>query len=279
MTALAGKNIIILGGTGTLGKAITSCIIKEYTDIQSLTIFSRDEVKQLEMMEEFSQTSCKIDYLLGDVRDVDRLNEVLQGMDFVVHAAAIKHVVMAERNPEECYKTNVLGSQNVVDACLSQEVDKALLISTDKAVNPEGVYGWSKYQAEQLFIDANTDRGCQFKVIRFGNIVGSRGSVWETFSKQRETGILKVTHAEATRFYIEQEEAASFVISKLSEMKNEREISSPEMNAIRILDLARSMAPECKIEFTGLRKGDKLHEELDGVSSEECFLEKKLAAR
>lgn len=276
MTDLAGKKIIILGGTGTLGRALTKCFIRDYSDIQSLTIFSRDEVKQLEMMEQFTSARVEIDYVLGDVRDLDRLNEVLEGADVVIHAAAIKHVVMAEKNPEECQKTNVVGTKNVIEACVKQGIEKVVLISTDKAVNPEGVYGKSKQEAEKLFLDANVNGYSVFIVIRLGNIVGSRGSVWEAFSRQRETGTLKVTHPEATRFYIEQEEAASFVIAKLVRKEDKKEISSPKMNAIRILDLAKSIAPECDVEIIGLREGDKLHEELNGVSSEECLESEKL---
>lgn len=268
MTDLAGKNIIILGGTGTLGKALARHLVKEFSDIQCLTIFSRDEVKQLEMMEEFAKSPFEINYLLGDIRDKSRLTEVVKGQEIVIHAAAIKHIVMAEKNPEECYKTNVLGTQNVIAACKANKVEKAVLISTDKAVNPIGVYGESKEEAEKLFLEA--DSNTIFSIVRLGNIVGSRGSVWEVFSKQKETGILKVTHPEATRFYIGQKEAAYFVLSELMN-ENSQQLSSPKMNAFRILDLAKSIAPECEIEFIGLRKGDKLHEELNGVSSDECL--------
>lgn len=268
MTDLKGKNIIILGGTGTLGKSLTRHLAEEFSDIHCLTIFSRDEVKQLEMMEEFASAPFKITYVLGDVRDESRLVEVLKGKDIVIHAAAIKHIVMAEKNPEECFKTNVGGTQNVVAACAINGIEKVLLISTDKAVNPIGVYGESKMEAERLFLEANANT--IFSIVRLGNIIGSRGSVFEVFERQKKKGVLKVTHEDATRFCIGQEDAAAFVMKTVLEMQG-REIQSPKMKAFRILDLAKSIGPECEIEFTGLRKGDKLHEELNGLSSAECL--------
>ncbi len=276
MSELSGKKMAILGGTGTLGKALTKYIIGS-EDIAKLVVYSRDEVKQLEMMEEFSEEEHSfLKYVIGDVRDQQRLNEVLTDIDYVIHAAALKHVVMAEKNPEECLKTNVEGTGNVIQACLKNRVDKVLLISTDKAENPVGVYGKSKREAEKAVLKANEDSDTKFGVIRLGNIIGSRGSVWKVFEKQRTTGVLKVTHKEATRFCITSEKAAHFVMGSLPNI-NTVSLIYPDMNAFRVLDLAKSMGPECKIVFTGLRPGDKLHEELGDRISADCLHSNSLA--
>jgi UDP-N-acetylglucosamine 4,6-dehydratase/5-epimerase len=271
MTEFAGKKVVILGGTGTLGRALTQLIVDEYSDINQLTIFSRDEVKQLEMMADFPEEDYPfLSYLLGDVRDLKRLEEVIQGHDMIIHAAAIKHVVMAERNPEECRKTNIIGSENVVKACLKQGVERAILISTDKAIKPIGVYGMSKQRAEAIFINANKGQITKFGIVRLGNIYGSRGSVVEAFEQQRKTGVLKVTDEKATRFYISPKDASLFLISSLLHL-NGGEIVFPKMKAFRVIDLANLIAPECNVEITGLRPGDKLHEEIGGISSAECL--------
>ncbi|WP_425390363.1 polysaccharide biosynthesis protein [Ekhidna sp.] len=261
---LKNKKIAILGGSGTLGRALVRELLNE--EVGRILIFSRDEIKQLEMMEEFpSDNFHMLDFKLGDVRDLPRLKEVLGGYDYVIHAAAIKHVVMAEKNPEECHKTNVLGTQNVIEACKVNNITRAILISTDKAVNPIGVYGKSKQEAEQRWLNANTEDECQFNVVRLGNIIGARGSVFEAFAKQRKNGVIKVTHPEATRFCITQKDAAQFVIQSLA--TDFKQIFTPEMEAFRVVDLAKEIAPECEIAFVGLRPGDKLHEEVNGVSS------------
>ena len=268
MSELAGKRLAILGGTGTLGCAVTRLILAEYSDVSRITIYSRDEVKQLEMIERVpSEHYPFMDFKLGDVRDLDRLTEVLKEADFVIHAAALKHVVMAEKNPSECWKTNVEGTRNVINACKKNKVEKCILISTDKAENPIGVYGRSKKEAEDLFLKGDGESNTKFYVVRLGNIVDARGSVYEVFKRQKKAGVLKVTHPEATRFYISQKEAARFTVNTLLK-GTESNTYYPEMNSIKILDLAKSIAPECDIEFTGLRPGDKLHEEIGGVSSE-----------
>lgn len=260
-STFSGKNIAILGGTGTVGRALVHYLSTQSTYVSKVLIFSRDEIKQLEMMEDFPEGgNPRIEYRLGDVRDQGRLNEVLQGYDYVVHAAAIKHVVMAEKNPSECRKTNVSGAQNVIRACLQNHVEQAVLISSDKAYNPIGVYGKSKLEAEGYWLGANGMT--KFNVVRLGNIVGARGSVFEIFKKQRKTGVLKVTHPDATRFCISQPEAAEFIFNALHGEGGD--ISIPTMNSFRVMDLAREIAPECEIEIVGLRPGDKLHEELDG---------------
>lgn len=269
MSAYSGKNIAILGGSGTLGRALIRELVE--TEVSRILVFSRDEIKQLEMMEEFpSEIFPMLDYKLGDVRDLQRLKEILEGMNFVIHAAAIKHVVMAEKNPGECFKTNVMGTRNVIEACNSNNVSRAILISTDKAVNPIGVYGRSKQEAEKNWLNTNEASPVRFKVVRLGNIIGARGSVFQAFEKQRESGVIKVTHPDATRFCIAQEEAAHFIMNAVSSETSS--VLTPDMRAFRVIDLARKIAPECKIEIVGLRPGDKLHEEVGGVSSSSILI-------
>lgn len=266
MSDLVGKNIAIIGGTGTLGRALVKELIDASTVVQSILIFSRDEIKQLEMMEDLPNEKYPfLDFKLGDVRDLDRLTEVLEGMDYVIHAAALKHVVMAENNPQECWKTNVLGTENVIRAAQNNKVKKTLLASTDKAYKPLGVYGKSKAEAERLFLEANTGHSA-FTIVRLGNIIGARGSVFEAFKKQKKRGVIKVTHPEATRFCISQKDAAKFILDALQ--TESKEILTPEMKSFQIIELAKEIAPECTIEITGLRPGDKLHEEVEGTSSQ-----------
>lgn len=270
MSDFRNKSIAITGGSGTLGHACVRYLLDHHPEVGRIVIYSRDELKQLHMMEVFPEgQKPSISYCMGDVRDLDRLSEVLKGIDFVIHAAAIKHVVMAEKNPEECHKTNVLGTENVIAACLKNNVAKAVFISTDKAYNPIGVYGKSKQQAEALWLTANATSQCAFSAVRLGNIIGARGSVFEAFEQQRKTGVIKVTHPEATRFCISQEDAAKFVMDALQ--SDETGALTPEMESFRVLELAREIGPECEIEIIGLRPGDKLHEELHGVSSRIVF--------
>ena len=267
MSFLKGKKIVILGGTGSLGRAIVRVITQSYSDVKNVLILSRDEIKQLEMMEDFPKDRFPfLDFKLGDVRDEERLNEILENIDFVIHAAAIKHVVMAEKNPDECRKTNIGGTMNVIRACKTNHVERAVLISTDKAVNPIGVYGNSKLEAERLFVEANKSNGW-FGIVRLGNIIGARGSVFEVFERQKETGVIKVTHPDATRFCISQVDAANFVLDSLQSESDQ--IQTPPMETFSVIDLARKIAPDCEIEIIGLRAGDKLHEELDDIYSTE----------
>jgi UDP-N-acetylglucosamine 4,6-dehydratase len=267
--SLTNKKIAIIGGTGTLGKAIVDHLIELNKPVEIL-IVSRDEVKQLEMMNDYNNTKkTTIKYLLGDVRDSERMQEVLANTDIVIHLAAIKHVVMAENNPDECYKTNVIGTKNIVDASQTNSISQAILISTDKAEKPIGVYGKSKWQAEQLFLDA-AQSGTKFSVIRLGNIIGSRASVSEVFEKQKNRQTIQVSHPDATRFFISKKKAAAFVLNTI-ESPDADDIIFPKMKSLRIVDLAESICPNCKIEFTGLRPGDKLHEELGGVSSKDVI--------
>ena len=263
MSVFNGRNIAILGGSGTLGRALLKQLSESESDIGKVVIYSRDEIKQLEMMDDFpAERFPFLEFKLGDVRDMERLNEVLKGMDFVIHAAAIKHVVMAEKNPEECWKTNVKGTENVIEASQNNGVKKVLLISTDKACKPLGIYGKSKAEAERLFQEASTEY-ISYGIVRLGNIIGARGSVFEAFEKQRKTGAIKVTHPDATRYCISKEDAAGFVLDSL--IANKEGILVPEMGSFNVLELAKKVAPECKIEIIGLRAGDKLHEELDST--------------
>lgn len=265
MSEFEGKNIAILGGTGTVGRAIIQYLLSNLIPVGKIIIYSRDEIKQLEMMDEYSQhESMRLEYRIGDVRDLERLEEVLEDVDFVIHAAALKHVVMAENNPSECWKTNVEGTKNVIESCIRNQVDKSLLISTDKAINPIGVYGKSKLEAENNFLNVNST-GTEFHVIRLGNIIGARGSVFEAFERQKKTGVIKVTHPEATRFCISKERAAEHILDMFRE--NAPTISTPQMDSFNVLDLAKQVGPECKIEIVGLRPGDKLHEEIEGIYS------------
>lgn len=274
---LRNKHIAIIGGTGTLGRALTAYLIREEVNPAKILVISRDEVKQLEMMNDFPEgDKIPIQYFIGDVRDVERMTELLRGMDLVIHAAALKHVVMAEKNPEECWKTNVEGTRNVREACAKNSVRKCILISTDKAVNPVGVYGESKYQAESIFLESVEGQVTDFRIVRLGNVVDARGSVFELFRKQRQTGVVEVTHEEATRFYISQEKAAQFILRNFLHCQLEK-VSYPIMKSIRIMDLAKTLAPDCDIVITGLRAGDKLHEELGGKTSQECVVQADLS--
>ncbi len=248
-----------------MGNACVEELVRNYSDVSEIIILSRDEIKQLEMMENYPEEgSITMKYCLGDVRDYERLTEVLKGVNLVIHAAAIKHVVMAEKNPKECFKTNVGGTQNLIKACKINDVSKVVLISTDKAVNPISAYGKSKLEAEGLFKEAH-DTQTSFGIVRMGNVIGSRGSVFQAFEKQRKTGTVKVTHPKATRFCISQKKAAKFIIHAL--LSGESGPLIPEMETFNILDLAKEIAPGCKIEIVGLRSGDKLHEELQKTHS------------
>ncbi len=256
---------MLTGGTGTLGKAVVMHIVKQYQEIRGLSILSRGEVKQLKMMAEFPEERHKfINYVLGDIRDKERLTEAFKDHDVVINAAAIKHVAMAEKNPGECYKTNVTGTQNVIEACLENGIERALLVSTDKAIKPAGIYGESKKEAERLFLhERNSTR---LSVVRFGNILGSRGSVIDVFQNQKASGKITITHSEATRFCILPNVAASFLVASLDKMKG-GEVFMPAMKSFKVNDLADLLAPGCDRNYIGLRVGDKLHEEMNGISS------------
>lgn len=255
------KSILITGGTGSFGTYCTKTILKHYRPSR-LVIFSRDELKQFEMQQELNDPCLR--YFLGDVRDENRLKQAMRGIDYVIHAAALKQVPAAEYNPMECIKTNVIGAQSVIQAALANEVEKVIALSTDKAVNPINLYGASKLASDKLFIAANNIAGghkTSFAVVRYGNVVGSRGSVLPFFKKLLREGCteLPITDTRMTRFWITLQHGVEFVLKSFARMQG-GEIFVPKIPSIRIVDLAKSLAPDIKLNVIGIRPGEKLHE-------------------
>jgi UDP-N-acetylglucosamine 4,6-dehydratase/5-epimerase len=261
---LNGKNILVTGGTGSFGKKLIKTILKRYTP-QRIVVYSRDELKQFEMQEEFpGGGDSPMRYFIGDVRDLPRITMAMEDIDVVVHAAALKQVPAAEYNPFEAVKTNIIGGQNVIDACMASGVKKVIALSTDKAAAPINLYGATKLTSDKLFIAANNFRGkrdIKFSVVRYGNVMGSRGSVIPFFLKKRKDGVLPVTDERMTRFNITLQEGVDFVLRNLESMWG-GELFIPKIPSYNILDLAKAIAPECKIEVIGIRAGEKLHEEM-----------------
>lgn len=256
-----GKNILITGGTGSFGKKYTEILLKNYKP-NKIIIYSRDELKQYEMAQQFTDSCMR--FFIGDVRDVDRLKNAMYGVDYVIHAAALKHVPIAEYNPMECIKTNIYGAQNVIDAALECGVTKVIALSTDKAANPINLYGATKLASDKLFIAANNIRGArrtQFAVVRYGNVVGSRGSVVPLFKKLIAEGVkeLPITEAEMTRFWITLEQGVNFVLKNFERMQG-GEIFIPKIPSMKMVDLAKSMAPHLGVKIIGIRPGEKMHE-------------------
>ena len=262
------KVVLVTGGTGSFGKKFIEIMLKEYHPAK-IIIFSRDELKQHEMrINGYDDPSLR--YFIGDIRDLDRLKRAFKNVDIVVHAAALKQVPACEYNPFEAIKTNILGSQNVIDAALDCGVKKVLAISTDKAVNPVNLYGVTKLGAEKLFIQSNSYAGAhdtRFSCTRYGNVVGSRGSVVPVFLQQRKTGKLTVTDERMTRFWISLEQGVRFVIRCIEQMHG-GEVFVPKIPSMSVKDLGAAIAPECEIVYSGIRPGEKLHEVL--VSEEEA---------
>jgi|TARA_B110000116_G_C16772649_1_gene554132 UDP-N-acetylglucosamine 4,6-dehydratase (inverting) len=258
------KNILITGGTGSFGKKFVETILKKFKP-RRLIVYSRDEQKQFQMQQKWKEnTTSPIRYFIGDVRDLDRLKFATQGVDIVIHAAALKHVPVAEYNPFEAVKTNILGAQNVIDASIQNNVKKVIALSTDKASSPINLYGATKLTSDKLFIAANNYKGSKnikFSVVRYGNVMGSRGSVVPFFLKMKKNNTFPVTDKRMTRFNITLEESVKFVISSLDKMWG-GEIFVPKIPSYRILDLAKSISPKAKIKFIGLRPGEKIHEEM-----------------
>ncbi len=256
------QTILITGGTGSFGKKLTEIMLQDY-HLKKLIIFSRDELKQHEMrMSGFDHPSLR--YFIGDVRDRERLYRAFSGVDVVVHAAALKQVPSCEYNPFEAIKTNIWGAKNVIDAAIDQGVKKVMAISSDKAVNPINLYGATKLCAEKLFIQGNSysgEGGPRFSCARYGNVVGSRGSVVPVFKKQRENGKITVTDERMTRFWLTLEQGVRFVIRCIEQMQG-GEVFVPKIPSMRIVDLVEAVAPGCEIEFIGIRPGEKLHEVL-----------------
>ena len=255
------SSILITGGTGSFGKRYVKTILERYTP-KKVIIFSRDELKQYEMAQEYDAPCMR--YFLGDVRDPDRLIQAMRGVDYVIHAAALKQVPAAEYNPMECVKTNIHGAENVIRAALENEVHKVIALSTDKAANPINLYGATKLASDKLFVAANNVAGghnTTFAVVRYGNVVGSRGSVVPFFEKLIGEGAteLPITHADMTRFWITLQQGVDFVLKNFERMSG-GEIFVPKIPSVRITDLATAMAPELKQTIVGIRPGEKLHE-------------------
>lgn len=258
---LNGKNILITGGTGSFGKQCTKMILEQYAP-KKLVIFSRDELKQYEMSQVFNQPIMR--YFLGDVRDQSRLKRALEDIDVVIHAAALKQVPAAEYNPFECIKTNVLGAQNLIEACLDTDVQRVVALSTDKAAAPINLYGATKLCSDKLFVAANNIKGSRnirFSVVRYGNVMGSRGSVIPFFLEQRAKGVLPITDPEMTRFNISLREGVEMVLWAIEHAWG-GEVLVPKIPSYRITDLATAIGPECEQDIIGLRPGEKIHEEM-----------------
>jgi len=255
------KNILITGGTGSFGKKYTQILLQKYKP-NKIIIYSRDELKQYEMAQEFDHECMR--YFIGDVRDSSRLKKATRGVDFIIHAAALKHVPIAEYNPMECIKTNINGAQNVIDAAIENKVNKVIALSTDKAANPVNLYGATKLASDKLFVAANNLTGIQdtsFSVVRYGNVVGSRGSVVPFFKKLIKEGAteLPITDIKMTRFFITLEDGVNFVLKNFERMQG-GEIFIPKIPSMKITDMAKAIAPELPHKIIGIRPGEKLHE-------------------
>lgn len=260
-----GKSLLITGGTGSLGKALTSHILSNHAEIRRVIIFSRDEQKQFQMAQEFPIDQFpQIRFFIGDVRDRDRLIRAFKGVDYVIHAAAMKHVHLAEYNPEECIKTNIGGAQNVVDACLATNVERVVALSTDKACAPINLYGATKLTSDKLFVAANNIKGdspIRFSVVRYGNVMGSNGSVIPFFINKKKEGSLPITDPNMTRFNISLQGGVDMVMHALKYAWG-GELYVPKIPSYRIMDVAEAIAPECNKPIVGIRAGEKIHEEM-----------------
>lgn len=255
------QTVLVTGGTGSFGQKFTQILLEKYKP-KKLIVFSRDELKQSEMQELFP--SSEIRFFLGDIRDLGRLMRAFYGVDVVVHAAALKQIPTLEYNPFEAIKTNIIGTQNVVEAAIEREVSKVVVLSTDKAVNPINLYGATKLCAEKISIDGNAYsgiKGTRISCVRYGNVVGSRGSVVPLFLKQRHEGVFTITDDRMTRFFMTIEQGVNFVIRNIEIMKG-GEIFVPKIPSMRIIDLAKAIDPHCEMKVVGIRPGEKIHEVL-----------------
>lgn len=255
------KNILITGGTGSFGKKYTKLLLENYKP-NKIIIYSRDELKQYEMSSEYNHPCMR--FFIGDVRDKERLTKAMDGVDYVIHAAALKHVPIAEYNPMECIKTNIGGAENVIDAAISNGVSKVIALSTDKAASPINLYGATKLASDKLFVAANNIRGGKktlFSVVRYGNVVGSRGSVVPLFKKLIQENIkeIPITDPRMTRFWITLDGGVEFVLKNFARMQG-GELFVPKIPSMKITDLAKAMAPSLPIKIIGIRPGEKLHE-------------------
>jgi UDP-N-acetylglucosamine 4,6-dehydratase/5-epimerase len=264
METLSGSSILITGGTGSFGKACVRRLLSLPKPPRRLVVFSRDEQKHVTMSREFfpPDRHPQIRYFVGDVRDLPRLSRALRDIEYVIHAAAMKHVDLAEYNPQECIRTNIGGAENLISACLDAGVGKVVALSTDKAATPVNLYGATKLCADKLMIAANAlggRDGTRFSVVRYGNVVGSKGSVVPFFLKERAKGVLPVTDPRMTRFWITIEQGVDLALKAFDRMAG-GEIFVPKIPSTTVTDLARAIAPECRIEIVGIRPGEKLHE-------------------
>lgn len=262
---LSDKSILITGGTGSFGKAFVRTVLMRHADVNRLVVYSRDELKQYEMAQLYPEERFPgIRYFIGDVRDENRLRRALEGIDIVVHAAALKQVPAAEYNPFECIKTNVLGAQNLIEACLDTGVERVVALSTDKAAAPINLYGATKLCSDKLFIAANNIKGrrdIRFSVVRYGNVMGSRGSVIPFFLEHRRTGVLPITDPRMTRFNILLQEGVEMVLWSIENSWG-GEVLVPKIPSYRIVDLATAIGPECQQRIVGIRPGEKIDEEM-----------------
>jgi len=269
---LNNKSILITGGTGSLGKELTKTILEKWPDVKRLVIFSRDEQKQFRMAQDYPASEYPaIRFFIGDVRDLDRLKRAFADIDYVIHAAAMKHVHIAEYNPDECIRTNVGGAENVIKAALSSGVSKVVALSTDKACAPINLYGATKLTSDKLFIAANNIRGTQeitFSVVRYGNVMGSNGSVIPFFLKKRESGVLPITDSNMTRFNISLADGVKMVLHALDKAWG-GELFVPKISSYRITDVAEAIGPDCEHPVVGIRPGEKIHEEM--ITSSDSF--------
>ena len=269
---LTDKSILITGGTGSLGKALTKHIIEKSPDIKRLVIYSRDEQKQFQMAQDYPlEKYPQIRFFIGDVRDYERLKRAFRGINYVIHAAAMKHVPIAEYNPMECVKTNIMGAENVINACLETEVERVVALSTDKAAAPINLYGATKLASDKLFVAANNVTGwnpIKFSVVRYGNVMGSNGSVIPFFLKKKEEGILPITDPTMTRFNISLQGGVDMVMHALEHAWG-GEIFVPKIPSYKIMDVAEAIGPECEKPVVGIRPGEKVHEEM--ITSSDAF--------
>jgi UDP-N-acetylglucosamine 4,6-dehydratase/5-epimerase len=266
---LSNKSILITGGTGSLGKELTKTILAKWPDVKRLVIYSRDEQKQFQMAQEYPDTKYPaIRYFIGDVRDLERLKRALTGIDYVIHAAAMKHVHIAEYNPDECVKTNIGGAENLIKATLDSGVTRVVALSTDKACAPINLYGATKLTSDKLFIAANNIKGSkdiQFSVVRYGNVMGSNGSVIPFFLQKRKEGVIPITDPTMTRFNISLVDGVEMVLHALDNAWG-GELFVPKIPSYNIMDVAKAIAPNCEHKILGIRPGEKIHEEMITVS-------------
>lgn len=265
---LKGKSVLVTGGTGSFGQRCIRTLL-ENSEARRVIVFSRDELKQSQMATTFTKYEDRLRFFLGDVRDLARLNRAFDGVDIVIHAAALKQVPPLEYNPSEAIQTNIIGTQNVVNAAIDRNVEKVMLISTDKAANPANLYGATKLCAERLCISSNFYAGgkTRLSAVRYGNVLGSRGSLLKLVEEQRKTGVVLLTHEEMTRFWITLDQGVELVLNSLERMKG-GEIFIPKIPSMRVGDLLKALAPECELKIIGIRPGEKLHEVL--VTPEEA---------